>query len=150
MTMNAVELIKSDHERFRGLFRDYQKAKADSDQQQIAREVLPMLDAHSRMEEEIFYPALRNSGDEKARARIAESYEEHRLQDALVMELMTMTPGTEQFTAKFKVLIENSELHMKEEERETLPLAERVLGDQLDRLGREMASRREQVLAAVR
>ena len=149
--MNAIELITSDHERFRALFRDFHKAEAGSDRQAaIAREVLPMLDAHSRMEEEIFYPALRNSGDEKAQARTAESYEEHRLQDALVTELMMMTPGTESFVAKFKVLSENTELHMKAEERETLPLAERVLGDQLDRLGEQMAARREQVLATVR
>ena len=149
--MNAIELITSDHERFRELFRDFRKAKEGSDEQaRVAREVLPMLDAHSRMEEEIFYPALRNSGDEQAQARIAESYEEHRLQDALVTELMAMAPGTEQFAAKFKVVMETSEVHMKEEERETLPRAERLLGDQLDRLGQEMAARREQVLAAVR
>ena len=149
--MNAVELIRADHERFRAWFRDYQQAVAGSDQQQqIAREVLPMLDAHSRMEEEIFYPALRTSGDTQAQARIAESYEEHRLQDALVTELLMMAPGTEQFAAKFKVVMETSELHMQEEERQTLPQAERLLGDQLDRLGQEMAARREQVLAAVR
>ncbi len=149
--MNAIELITSDHERFRALFRDFHKAEAGSDRQAaIAREVLPMLDAHSRMEEEIFYPVLRNSGDEQAQARIAESYEEHRLQDALVTELLVMAPGTEQFAAKFKVVMETSELHMQEEERQTLPQAERLLGDQLDCLGQEMATRREQVLAAVR
>jgi len=147
--MNAIELIKSDHDRFRELFRDFRRAEGDR-QGEIAREVLPMLDAHSRMEEEIFYPALRNSGDERAAARIAESYEEHRMQDALVTELMVMPPGTETFAAKFKVLMETSELHMKEEERDTLPRAERLLGDQLDRLGREMAARRGQVLEAVR
>ncbi len=149
--MNAIKLITSDHERFRALFRDFEKAAAGSERRgKIAREVLPMLDAHSRMEEEVFYPALRNSGDEAAQARIAESYEEHRLQDTLVTELMVMDPNSEQFVAKFKVLSESSELHMKEEEQETLPLAERVLGDELDRLGREMAARRDQVLAAVR
>ncbi len=149
--MNAIKLITTDHERFRRLFRDYRQAKAGSERRgQIAREVLPMLDAHSRMEEEVFYPALRTSGDEAAQARVAESYEEHRLQDTLVTELMVMDPSTEQFAAKFKVLSESTELHMKEEEEETLPLAERVLADQLDQLGRDMAARRDQVLAAVR
>ena len=148
--MNAIQLITSDHERFRALFQDFRKAAGSERRGQIAREVLPMLDAHSRMEEEVFYPALRTSGDQAAQTRIAESYEEHRLQDTLVTELMVMDPGSEQFAAKFKVLSESSELHMKEEEQETLPLAERVLADQLDQLGRDMAARRDQVLAAVR
>jgi len=149
--MNAIKLITTDHEQFRRLFRDFHEAAPGSERRgRIAREVLPMLDAHSRMEEEIFYPALRTSGDEAAQTRIAESYEEHRLQDTLVTELMVMDPASEQFAAKFKVLSESTELHMREEEEETLPLAERVLADDLDRLGRDMAGRRDQVLAAVR
>jgi iron-sulfur cluster repair protein YtfE (RIC family) len=102
------------------------------------------------MEEEVFYPALRNSGNERAQARIAESYEEHRLQDALITELLAMPAGNEQFAAKFTVLMATGELHMQEEEHATLPQAERLLEDQLTRLGREMAARRDQVLAAVR
>lgn len=149
--MNAIELIRSDHERFRRLFQDYAKAGPGSDERrQAAQEALPLLNAHARMEEEVFYPAIRAAGDEQGQMRIAESTEEHATQDALVGQLMTMTPGTEQFAAKFHALMTNVQHHMEEEEQETLPLAEQLLGDELDRLGREMAARREQVLAAVR
>jgi len=149
--MNAIDLIKEDHDQFRGMIRDYEKARAGSDERgEIARQLLPRLDAHSRMEEEILYPALRATGDEQAQPRMAESNEEHAMQDALVSELLTLPPGTEQFEARFHVLTVSTLHHMEEEERETLPLAKRLLGDELDRLGAEMAARRDQVLMALR
>ena len=148
MATNAIDLITADHEQFRRLFAEFEQATSAERQQRAAREVLPLLEAHSRMEEEIFYPALRSTDDAEAAPRMLRSFEEHALQDRLVAELMTMPPDDD-FTAKMAAMIDASVIHMREEEEHTLPLAERVLGDQLERLGEEMAARREQVLASL-
>ena len=139
--MNAVELIRADHERFRAWFRDYQQAVAGSDQQQqIAREVLPMLDAHSRMEEEIFYPALR--GLEEADEMLAEAKEEHTVQKNLVAGLKGSKKPDVEFQARFKVLSEYTEHHIQEEESEMLPKAAELGKEKLQELGQKMEERK--------
>jgi iron-sulfur cluster repair protein YtfE (RIC family) len=74
---------------------------------------------------------------------VLESYEEHHVADVLVMELSTMKPDSERFTAKTTVLIENVEHHMEEEEQEWFPKVREGLGrKQLQEIGAEMQARR--------
>jgi iron-sulfur cluster repair protein YtfE (RIC family) len=142
---DAIQMLLSDHEKVRKLFNEYQSAGADR-KRTLGPQILDELNAHSKIEEEIFYPAVREREDAEGKQMVAEGYEEHAVVDGLVMELKAMEPGTAQFDAKMKVLIENVEHHVQEEESELLPDAREKLGDETRRLGSEMEQRKQQLL----
>jgi hypothetical protein len=78
---------------------------------------------------------------------VSESLEEHHVVDVLMAELKALDPEDGQYDAKFKVLTENVEHHIQEEETEMLPDAEKKLGDgDMERLGERMASRKQQLM----
>ena len=144
--MNAIQMLKQDHEKVRKLFREY----ADSDhrsreKRDAAQQALMELEIHSKLEEEIFYPAVRQTGDE-LRESVEEGYAEHREVDRLVEELKAMDPSTGQFGERFQALIGAVEHHVAEEVGEMLPKAEGRLGGEADRLGQEMTRRREALM----
>jgi iron-sulfur cluster repair protein YtfE (RIC family) len=94
--------------------------------------------AHERMEEEVLYPRLRD--EKKARESVLEGYEEHHVADVILDELLDVPPETDLWKAKVKVLKENVEQHMDEEESELFKKARAVLDrDELNRLGDQMA-----------
>lgn len=146
--MDAVELLLSDHEKVKKLFDQFEKASDNGSRKgDIAREILSELEAHSKIEEEIFYPAVRQQADDdELKAAVNEGYEEHAIVDRLVEELKAMDPSAEQFAAKFDVLRENVLHHIEEEEEELLPDARERLGDQNEELGPQMMQRKQQIL----
>ena len=90
------------------------------------------------MEEEVLYPRLRD--EKKARESVLEGYEEHHVADLILDELLDVPPETDLWKAKVRVLKENVEHHMDEEESELFKKARAVLdSDELDRLGDQMA-----------
>src|SRR5207302_8283185 len=96
------------------------------------------LDIHSKLEKEIFYPALEEDQEEE----VAEAMEEHRIIERLLEELGTVQPRDEQFDAKMSVLMESVEHHAEEEEEKIMfPKAKKDLG--IERL-RELGERMEQ------
>ena len=89
---------------------------------------------------------MRAKTDDGGRAHVAEGIEEHHIVKVLIAELKKLTPEDEVFTAKFKVLSENVEHHMKEEENELLPDAKKQLGhDGIEVLGEQMDARRREL-----
>lgn len=148
--MNAIEMLKDDHKKVKSLFREFEGAgdRAYKKKKDIADKACEELIVHSRLEEEIFYPAVREKASAEDKHLVAESVEEHHVVDLLINELKELEPEDERFTAKFTVLIENVEHHIGEEEEEMLPEAERILGDELDELGMKMERRKEQLLKA--
>lgn len=149
--MNAVTMLKEDHEKVKSLFREFEKAgpQAHKTKKEIADKVFQELDTHSRLEEEIFYPAVREKYSREDEHLVAESVAEHQLVDVLMEELKSLSPEDERFDAKFTVLIENVEHHIAEEEEEMLPDAERILGDDLDELGEQMERRKQEIMQSV-
>ena len=150
--MNAIELLKKDHETVRGLFRELKSTPKQSASrrfellQQIAREV----QVHSAIEEEIFYPAFKQvAGEGEKEAMYFEALEEHRAVGDLVLpDLMATDPETDRFSGRAKVLKEMIEHHAREEETEMFPAAEKLLGAQeLERLGQALQSRKERLMA---
>jgi len=145
--MNAITLLKQDHKTVRGLFREFEHAgdRAVQQKQRIADETFNELETHTALEEEIFYPAVAASkDDQEGQDLVREATEEHAVVKTLISELKGMTPDDEQFDAKFKVLTENVEHHIREEEGELFPHAERVFDEnQLKDLGRRMADRKQ-------
>src|SRR3712207_7709544 len=77
--MDAVKLLKDDHEKVKGLFRQFEKARGEAKKKQLADEIMMELEVHSKIEEEIFYPAVREKvGEDEL---VAEAVEEHHVVD---------------------------------------------------------------------
>lgn len=148
--MDAITLLKDDHKKVKELFRQFERARSADRKKQIAEEVFQELEVHSAIEEEIFYPAVRQKADEEGQEIVAEGIEEHHVVDVLIKELKSLPEVNEQFEAKFTVLIENVEHHIEEEEKEMLPDAKKTLGDDIEMLGDQLAERKQQLMAGAR
>ena len=136
----AVELLEEDHKRFKALFKKFEAASDDDEKEEIADQVDLELRVHSMIEEEILYPAMKDVDSEI----VAESFEEHGVVEQLLDELATMELSSDQFEAKFKVMAENVEHHLEEEEENMFPQA-RKLPD-YEALGLRMIERKMQLM----
>jgi hemerythrin-like domain-containing protein len=147
---NAVEMLQHDHEQVKALFRQYEEAghRAHQKKQGIAEAVFAELEVHTTIEEELFYPAMKRKTDQDGKDLVAEAVEEHHVVTTLMDELKGLDPTDERYDAKFKVLMENVEHHIEEEEGEMFPEAEAVLGDRLERIGQQMQERKQEITAA--
>jgi hemerythrin-like domain-containing protein len=157
--MNAIELLKADHARVQELFRQYEKAGGQH--REIAEQIFTELEMHTTLEEELFYPALRSrvkpetleleplTAEEETEDEdlVTEAIEEHGEVKALIATLRALNPGNAQFQGTFAELREGVEAHVGMEEDELMPDAEAVLGDELERLGRQMEERKQQLMA---
>lgn len=145
--MNALELIKQDHDRLKQLFDDALDSGKTDDRASLLHAIRAELMAHERMEEDVFYVALR-SASEKAKDIVLEGYEEHHVIDLVLDELMDVPEGSDQWMAKLKVLRENLEHHMEEEEGEMFKRARKALSKEaLDELGHRMEAARHAATA---
>jgi hemerythrin superfamily protein len=149
---NAVEMLKSDHQKVKALFRQYEAAgdRAYQKKQGIAENVFTELEIHTTLEEELFYPAMKRKTDQDGKDLVAEAIEEHHVVTTLMEELKGLDPKDERYDAKFTVLMENVEHHIEEEEGEMFPEAEEVLGDRLERLSQQMQERKQQLTASMK
>ncbi len=151
--MDAISLLKTDHKELRGMFKEMSgttkrgaKARAD-----LLAKIGLELFLHSKVEEEIFYPAFKQAAENDKDSRIFfEAMEEHHAVDDLVLpDLKHTDVATDQFGARAKVLKELVEHHMQEEEGDMFPRAKTLLGkDELDTLGTAMEARKKQLKAA--
>lgn len=146
--MDAIALLKHDHEELEQLFRRFEKLteRAHKSKAKIVRKVIRELAIHSAIEEMLFYPAVRTAAL-KATVRtlkeagdtVLESLEEHHVVKWTLTELEKMKPEDERYDAKCKVLMESVRHHVEEEQDELFPKARRLLGqDMLKELGERM------------
>jgi hemerythrin superfamily protein len=145
--MDALELLHADHERIDGLFEEYERSgpRAHKTRQRLVERMISELVVHAEIEEQIFYPAVREALPERE-AAILESLEEHHLVEVTLSELDGMKPTGERFDAKVRVLIENVRHHVAEEEGTMFPLVSDVLGADVRReIGDAMAQARGRV-----
>jgi hypothetical protein len=140
---NAIDLLKGDHERMKALFRRFEKASSLPEKKRLADEAVLELKVHSLLEEEIFYPAIRQVIEDDSLMNLAD--EEHHAVKVLLAELSTMQGTESHFDGKFTVLTENVVHHMREEEEEMFPKAEMTDID-FDKLGVRMQRRKEDLL----
>ena len=140
MSTDAIVLLKDDHKEIRKVFRDFQSAGegATSRKGTLVKKMIELLTQHTYIENEVMYPRVRELVPE-VEDDVLESFEEHHVADVLVMELSTMKPDDERFTAKTTVLIENVRHHMEEEEEEWFPQVREALGRKdLQAIGAQM------------
>jgi len=142
--MDAIALLKKDHRTVEDLFADFEKASGDGRKQKLAMEICLDLSDHAQIEEEIFYPACEGKVDEDL---LKESYVEHDGAKVLIAEIITGGPGDEFYDAKVKVLQEEIEHHVEEEERrmEGLFAQARKAGLDMDSLGEQLAARKQEL-----
>jgi hemerythrin-like domain-containing protein len=134
--MDAFELLKEDHKKVAGLFDQLESATGKA-KLGVFRQIKTELELHTHVEEKIFYPALEKP--EETHDLTLEAYEEHAVVKTLLAELSRATSADDEWQAKAKVLRENVEHHVKEEENELFNKADDVLSDgQIQELGQQM------------
>jgi len=138
---DAIALLKEDHRTVAALFEKFEKATGDGRKQSIAEEICLDLSVHAQIEEEIFYPACEGKVDEDL---LKESYVEHDGAKVLIAEIIAGGPDDEFYDAKVKVLSEEIEHHVEEEEKrlEGLFAQARSAGLDMDALGEQLAARK--------
>lgn len=138
---DAIASLKADHKKVKGLFEKFEKAKDRRVKKAIVAEVLEELGIHATLEEELFYPAVRAAIKDKD-GLMEEADEEHHVAKVLIAELEGMDGSESHYDAKFTVLVENVRHHIKEEEGEMLPKAQKTRVN-FTALGAEMLKRKE-------
>ena len=111
---DAIALLKEDHRKVEDLFEQFEKAKGDGRKEKLALQICKELTIHTMLEEEIFYPACEGKVEEDL---LKESFVEHDAAKVLVAEIEGGEPSDEFYDAKVKVLKEEIEHHVEEEER---------------------------------
>jgi hypothetical protein len=140
---NATQLLKKDHKKVEGLFTKFEQAKNAGAKQRVCQQVIQELEVHAKLEEEIFYPAVKKHiGEEEM---LQEAKQEHQEAKDIMAELKKMNAEDEQFEEKFSELVEGVKHHVEEEEGEMLPKVEESDMDLAD-IGEQMAERKEELL----
>lgn len=142
----ALELLMSDHRKVDEMFRLYEKRKDGDDalREMLAQRICAELAVHVRVEEELFYPWLRENMDDAS--LVDEALVEHMSAKDLVAQIEGASEIDEMYDAKVKVLGEYVRHHVKEEENEIFR-AVRGMEEDLDELGQEMAARKAELMA---
>ena len=143
---NAIALLKADHAAVKKLFAQEQRATKQDDEkkQSIFHQIKDALTVHATIEEEIFYPAVKKAREEHLKDEVREAYEEHQQVKNLLAKISNISPDDESWDMKIKVLKEDVEHHVKEEEGEMFPDARKFLGEKrLNELGAELQARKQ-------
>jgi hemerythrin superfamily protein len=145
---DAVALLTADHKEVKKLFKSFEDlAEGDDEEKQaLAQQICSMLTVHATIEEEIFYPAVRESIEEQD--LLDEAEVEHSTAKDLIAQIESMEPGDALYDANVKVLGEYVAHHVKEEEDELFPKLKRSKLD-LAALGEELSVRKSQLMAEV-
>jgi len=145
---DAITLLKSQHDEVKAMFKQFDELgeRATTSKKKLATEICEQLIMHTAIEEEIFYPALRETSKEME-DMLDEAFVEHASAKDLIAQVQEMEPGDDLYDAKVTVLGEYVAHHVEEEEEEMFPKVRKLKLD-LDALGAEMAARRDELLAS--
>jgi hemerythrin-like domain-containing protein len=145
--MNALELLEDDHKKVKGLLKELGSTteRAVKTRKELFAKLRSELEVHEAIEEEIFYPALKEHP--KAKDLVLEAYEEHNVVDMVMGEIEGVDYSDETWGAKFTVLKENLEHHIEEEESEMFDQARTVFEhEELVELGDRMSRRKDELM----
>jgi len=143
---DAIALLKADHREVEELFEKFEKASGDGRKRKLAEQICMELTIHAQIEEEIFYPACEGKIEEDL---LKEAYVEHDGAKVLIAEIEAGGPDDEYYDAKVKVLSEQIEHHVEEEEKrmEGMFSQARKAGLDMDALGDRLRVRKEELMA---
>jgi hypothetical protein len=149
--VNALKLLEEDHKKVKKLMGEIEPTteRGIKTREELFTKLRTELEVHEAIEEEIFYPALREHP--KAKELVLEAYEEHNVVDLVMGEIEDVAYDDETWGAKFTVLKENLEHHIEEEESDMWKQARAVFDeDELDELGDRMSARKQELIGATR
>ena len=147
---DAIALLTADHEKVKELFQEFEALTEDEDEDtieqkgEIANQICMELTIHAQLEEEIFYPAVRQAIDEDD--LIDEAEAEHASAKELIAEIESMEPDDELYDSTVIELSEAVTRHVEEEQGEIFPRAKKAKLD-LAALGQRLAERKEELQA---
>ncbi|WP_392893982.1 hemerythrin domain-containing protein [Pseudomonas migulae] len=140
--MNAIDLLKADHVRVKDILAQLNESsdRATKKRADLVAKLEMEITIHTKLEEEILYPAYKEAGGKEEEEMYYEAKEEHRTVDSLVLpDLKATDPSTPEFAGRAKVVKELLEHHIEEEETEMFPQAKKLFGKaKLDELGEQM------------
>ena len=147
-SQDAIALLKADHRQVEKWFGEFEKARTDQRKIDLAHDICNALKVHTKIEEEIFYPAFLEATGDKDLHHEAEI--EHDAAKRLIAEIDASGPDDEYFGSKVKVLSEMIKHHVKEEEQPGGMFAEARKSDMdLKELGEQMAARKGELQSQV-
>jgi hemerythrin superfamily protein len=141
---DALDLLKADHDKVKEMFAKYEALgdRAMVGRKELAAQICRELTVHAHIEEQVFYPRVREAG-RKIKDEVLEGLEEHHLIKHAVAELEPLTPDNERYDAKVEVLQELVEHHVDEEEADMFPRVRKAIdGKELEELGAAMEAAR--------
>jgi hemerythrin-like domain-containing protein len=146
---DAIALLTADHKEVSDMFEQFENLsdRAKATKAKLTKKICDALIAHTTIEEEIFYPAVREAlkeGDDM----VDEAVVEHASAKDLIQQLQEMDPDDDLYDAKVKVLSEQIDHHVEEEEEEMFKQARATKLDMVA-LGQEMAQRKQEILATL-
>jgi len=146
---DAIALLTADHREVADMFEQFDQLgdRATTSKEKLKDKICKALIAHTTIEEEIFYPAVRET-IEDGEDMVDEAVVEHAAAKDLIKQLQEMQPDDELYEAKVKVLGEQIEHHVQEEEKEMFPKV-RKSGLDLLALGQEMAMRKQELMSTL-
>ena len=138
--MDATELLIQDHEKVHGLFAQFERAREDAQKKSMLFEkIKDELQMHTKVEEEIFYPAVEELPIERAKDDIERSLQDHEEVDALLDQLQSLAPDDADFDERMAELMDAVRTHIQLEQEEVFKVAHAGLGEErLNEMGREM------------
>ena len=145
--MDALSLLKEDHDKVKKMLDELESTteRGVKTREELFTKVRQELEIHETIEEQIFYPALKNHP--KTREITLEAYEEHHVVDTVMAEIQDLAYDDETWGAKFTVMKENVEHHIEEEEGEMFKQAKQVFDkDELTQLGEQMMARKQELM----
>jgi len=148
--MDAITFLTNDHKVVRGMLEELAATttRAVKKRTELVRKIATEIEAHTQIEEEIFYPAFKQAGEKSDDDKMFfEAMEEHRAAGDLVLpDLLQTEVGSDQFSGRAKVLKELIDHHAKEEEKEMFPRARKLMDKaQLQELGERLAARKAEL-----
>jgi len=145
--VNAIELLERDHRRLEDLLKKGEETtpRAVKGRSELLDTITNELNAHELIEEKVLYPALKSHPE--AKEIVLEGYQEHHVADLLLKELHGLARSDERWGPKLKVLKENIEHHIGEEEKKMFPTGRLVLSRaELEALGARMETMKADAL----
>ena len=146
--VDAITLLTDDHKKVKKLFKDFEKLKEEEgsakEKAALVKEICTELSVHAKVEEEIFYPAVREAIDDDD--LMDEADVEHAGAKDLIAQLQSMKPADDHYDAKVTVLGEYIDHHVKEEQEDMFVKARKAKVDTVE-LGEQIAARKEKLLA---
>lgn len=141
---NAISILRADHKLVNELFEQFESTRSSAKKQKIVQQICTELTIHAMVEEEIFYPAFKQAlKDEEL---VPEAVVEHDTLKSLIAQVEGVEPDGEMYDARVKVMGEYVKHHVKEEQGEMFPKAQKSKLD-LDELGAMIMQRKDELMA---